>query len=49
MEQVINVGDWSEIRVLARREGLSHGEIACRLGISWLVVKRTLDLQGPPG
>jgi len=47
--QVITVEDWSEIRVLARREGLSQREIACRLGISRVTVKRALDSQGPPG
>jgi len=47
--QVITVEDWSEIRVLARREGLSQREIARRLGISRVTVKRALVSQGPPG
>ena len=41
--------DWSEIQVLARRESLSQREIARRLGISRVTVKRALDSQGPPG
>ena len=40
--------DWSEIRVLARRGGLSQREIARRLGISRVTVKRALVSQGPP-
>ena len=47
--QVITVEDWSEIQVLARREGVSQREIARRLGISRVTVKRALDSQGPPG
>ena len=41
--------DWSEIQVLARREGLSQREIARRLGISRVTVKRALVSEGPPG
>ena len=41
--------DWSEIRVLARREGLSQREISRRLGISRVTVKRALVSEGPPG
>ena len=47
--QVITVEDWSEIQVLARREGLSQREIARRLGISRVTVKRALVSEGPPG
>ena len=47
--QVITVEDWSEVQVLARREGVSQREIALRLGISRVTVKRALDSQGPPG
>ena len=49
MGQVITVEDWSEIRLLARREGLSQREIARRLGISRVTVKRALVSGGPPG
>ena len=47
--QVITVEDWSEIQVLARREGLSQREIARRLGISRVTVKRALVSEGSPG
>ena len=51
--QVITVEDWSEIRVLARLEGVGQREIACRLGIPPLTVKRALDsvdrLEYDPG
>ena len=40
--------DWSEIQVLARRDGLSHREIARRLGISRVTVRRALVSDGPP-
>ena len=32
--QVVTLEDWSEIQVLARREGVSQREIARRLGES---------------
>ena len=40
--------DWSEIQVLARRDGLSQREIARRLGISRVTVRRALVSDGPP-
>ena len=40
--------DWSEIQVLARRDGLSQREIARRLGISRVTVKRALAAVRPP-
>ena len=40
--------DWSEIQVLARRDGLSPREIARRLGISRVAVKRALAAVRPP-
>ena len=40
--------DWSEIQVLARRDGLSQREIARRLGISRGTVKRALAAERPP-
>jgi hypothetical protein len=43
------VEDWSQIRVLARREGLSQRTISPRLGISRVTVKRALVSEGPPG
>jgi hypothetical protein len=39
---------WSEIQVLARRDGLSLGEIARRLGISRVTVRQALVTDGPP-
>lgn len=33
IEQVFAVEDWSEIQVLARREGLSQRQMTRRLGI----------------
>ena len=46
---MIAVEDWSQIRVLARREGLSQRTISPRLGISRVTVKRALVSEGPPG
>jgi len=40
---------WSEIQVLTRREGVSQRDMAHRLGISRVTVKRALNPQGPPG
>jgi transposase len=45
---VIPLEDWSEIRVLHRRDGLSKREIARRLGISRVTVDRALASDRPP-
>ncbi len=45
---MISAIDWSEIQVLARRDGLSQREIARRLGISRGTVKRALAAERPP-
>ena len=40
--------DWSEIRALHRRDGLSKREISRRLGIFWVTVDRAFVSDRPP-